>query len=1638
MKRTMTGWVAAGAVTVLTLGVGPAIGQTIIDVDTANVARAPGESIWFDSANVNTPIGVSTITDSGNPLGDGFLPGWAWTRYSFVQFTGGVHVVEIPNTSKVQGNANFATVTAATPYYDNVATTTTTVSRTAWSIETTRDVVINSSAVLTLAGGAVMFHNNSHWIKCSSGAGYLTSGRADGDLYLIACGGQTDYRVNNVIIRDNGTTPVKVIRDGPDHMRLDATNTYTGGTIVNRGRLAAGTFGSLGTGPVTVRGYDVAQAYLLTATTYSNNFNISGIGWTEVAGNLGAIRLENNARVFGTVTLDANARICTYNGPTAYLDGPVTGGFQLEKNGSGTLVLNNNNTYADTQITEGTLQIGSGGTNGTLGAGNVVVMGTLAYNRSDTNTLTAGLYMQGGSGLSVLNGGVIIPSGASLVATTRLTLQNNAMLDISAAEALSALTVLNGAGSVTGVVGFTTGGLLQPGGDGTNTPVNAFGRLAVSGDLTLDALGTAMFDYGSSPVGENDRVDVGGALSLGGNLVLNAMATLDTSTPYRVFNYVGALSGGFTGISVPGTRYGATVDTSVLGQVNVLFNGGPSNLVWAGGSGLWDVGLTYNWNALAEAFLQVDSVRFDDTSSLQSVQLAESVRPGRITVDNTLDYFFGGAGRISGYGDLVKTGAGVLNVSNANNFAGSVVISGGVLRAVNAAALGITNGATYVRGGTLDVNGYNLGAEWVYIQGTGLTNQGALVCNRAAQQNALLFVGLEGDASVGGTYRFDIRGNGTLGSARLAGGTNTLTKVGTNTFVMTQGVQAQCGPIVINDGILSIESSTLINGDYGVTVNPAGTLMVWQLAAPLTRAITVTNGRIYTTSGTGAQNTLTGGITVNGSLTNDCAGGNINLPCSVNGGSLVKTGASTLTLTGTNDFTDTFIAAGTLLIGNYGPTGDLGHGAVSNNGILRVERSDNLTVTNPITGTGSLTTYGPYAIRYNSVALNGMMYLGSDTNGPTTLVVSNGDSVTVGNVYVGEVAAGRNGNIYQYGGLLNVTGTNINNDGNFRLGHYPTEVSTYFLNGGSLFVTNPIGRMSLGIDGTGVLNLDGGHAEVTRLDVNGRSDGTSDGGELWFSNGVLRVGAGGIQAMGTPYTVVFAGGRLGALADYTIGAASTLANESQGFVLDTEGRTVTQTGAMSGTGGLVKDGAGMLVLNGVNTFTGGLIVSNGVVVALGSQTMNRLANASQVTVENGGIFAFGQVNALPTASNAINFTVRSGGMVAFTNVVGAAGEFHAHVGNLDLQGGLVFSSLSANGYNGETCVLQGDVTAGGASASMIRMDSGAVGGMNLIRTNAFTVADVTGSAAADLIVEGELQGSGGILKLGAGTLALNGNNTYTGYTIISNGTVLVNGTTGGAGPVLVYGGTLGGTGTVPVQVQVANDGTVSPGASIGTLTLNNGLILSTQSRLDFELGTASDRIEVGGFVLLNGRLRITAGPGFGVGTYTLVHSSSGPMSGTAPVVESAPAGYDCTVDTTTQPDEVRLVVSLSSLTPFQQWQMDFFGSTSDPKAAPGYDFDGDGSNNESEFGANTNPTNALSVLQVTQEVRNGTDVLLTWTTAGVRTNRVQVATDLKTTNYVDLSGPILLAAPGDVTTNYLDLGAATNAQPRFYRIRVEP
>jgi len=101
------------------------------------------------------------------------------------------------------------------------------------------------------------------------------------------------------------------------------------------------------------------------------------------------------------------------------------------------------------------------------------------------------------------------------------------------------------------------------------------------------------------------------------------------------------------------------------------------------------------------------------------------------------------------------------------------------------------------------------------------------------------------------------------------------------------------------------------------------------------------------------------------------------------------------------------------------------------------------------------------------------------------------------------------------------------------------------------------------------------------------------------------------------------------------------------------------------------------------------------------------------------------------------------------------------------------------------------------------------------------------------------------------------------------------------------------------------------------------------------------------------------------------------------------------------------------------------------------DSDGDGLTDLQEYLAGTNPTNSASGFRVLNILPMNNDVLVVWQTAGGHTNVVQAASDLGT-GYSTISPNIVVTGSGDTTTNYLDVGAATNSAPRYYRVRLVP
>ena len=155
-------------------------------------------------------------------------------------------------------------------------------------------------------------------------------------------------------------------------------------------------------------------------------------------------------------------------------------------------------------------------------------------------------------------------------------------------------------------------------------------------------------------------------------------------------------------------------------------------------------------------------------------------------------------------------------------------------------------------------------------------------------------------------------------------------------------------------------------------------------------------------------------------------------------------------------------------------------------------------------------------------------------------------------------------------------------------------------------------------------------------------------------------------------------------------------------------------------------------------------------------------------------------------------------------------------------------------------------------------------------------------ASGNIVLSPNSAYTGGLTKIGAGTLTLTAANTYKGTTVVNAGTLLVNNTTGsgtGTGSVLVSS-ILGGTGVIGGAVTVNGGGTLAPGANgIGTLTINNALSLSGNTIMEInKSGTTltSDRVIEGLALNYGGTLTVTklAGALAAGDTFTLFSAGS--------------------------------------------------------------------------------------------------------------------------------------------------------------------
>jgi PKD repeat protein len=139
---------------------------------------------------------------------------------------------------------------------------------------------------------------------------------------------------------------------------------------------------------------------------------------------------------------------------------------------------------------------------------------------------------------------------------------------------------------------------------------------------------------------------------------------------------------------------------------------------------------------------------------------------------------------------------------------------------------------------------------------------------------------------------------------------------------------------------------------------------------------------------------------------------------------------------------------------------------------------------------------------------------------------------------------------------------------------------------------------------------------------------------------------------------------------------------------------------------------------------------------------------------------------------------------------------------------------------------------------------------------------------------------------------------------------------------------------------------------------------------------------------------------------------------------------------------------ITVITALQTWQLQYFGCTNCPQAAPDADPFGKGISNTNQFLMGLNPTNPASVFRIISVSPSGNDMVVTWQTSGGdpsglfgsgKTNVLEAAPGQPdgsySNNFASTVATVVITTLGDVVTNAVDSGGATNVPSWYYRIR---
>jgi autotransporter-associated beta strand protein len=601
--------------------------------------------------------------------------------------------------------------------------------------------------------------------------------------------------------------------------------------------------------------------------------------------------------------------------------GLIAGPGGLVKSGSGTLTLEDNNTYSGaTLINGGTVQVGAGNASGSLGTGATTNNATLVFDRSDAITLASPIYGTGSvtinapgtvtasgsnyyTGSTLLNSGITYLQNAAGFGNT-----NGGISVISGAQLYITLNFDVGAAPLT-LVGTGDGnGALRKGGAGVTT---YYGGVTLAGDTTLSVDSGATLNLAGAS-------GINGALA-NANLTLAGSGTATFSGPLQL------AAGGLTVNSGswtlgPSNNFSGltTVNAGTLGVVDgtlgkpAVFN--PAQITFAGGRLLAVTNATFN-DGLAGFTLNANTIFAVAAGSALNI-----------------------SNNISGGATLIKSSPGTLTLSGSNAFTGILDVDTATNATVNDGATRIASPDALanvpVSPGTATILEQNNNSAYSTFQLDGtagainVAQEISLDCRNTANANIENIAGsntISGniDVQVGGGNLYFQSDSGIL---NLAG---TVQYVGTLTGGRIYNFTGAGNHLV---------SGTIINSANGAPIS---------VAMSGTGTLTLAGANTYgnTTTIAGGTTLVTGSISSSGGVT--VTGGSLGGPGVINDNVSVAAGGTLAPGVGGNTLTTLTINSNLALAGNVAmDVSKTGHTSDLITGVQSLTYGGTLSVTN--------------------------------------------------------------------------------------------------------------------------------------------------------------------------------------------------------------------------------------------------------------------------------------------------------------------------------------------------------------------------------------------------------------------------------------------------------------------------------------------------------------------------------------------------------------------------------------------------------------------------------------------------------------------------------------------------------------------